>query len=114
MKKILFLLLSLSILFSFKKPNDNGTDFFFGDSITFGNELGSQQYTARWSKQYCNDIPSDEYNVARSGAAMTPGLNSGRPVFDINEVPAYQNTFRHIFVSYWVNDYLYGGTPGAF
>lgn len=109
----LFLLFLLLPVFSFK-PTSNEQDVFFGDSITFGNELGPLQYSARWSKQYSNDVPSDEINGSKSGAAMTPGLVSGRPVFDINDVLVYQNSYRHIFVSYWVNDFLYGGTPAAF
>ena len=112
MKKI-FLFFLLLPFFSFK-PTTNDQDIFFGDSITFGNELGTQQYTARWSTQYCNDIPTSEINDALSGASMTPGLNAGRPVFDINQVPAYQSSYRHIFISYWVNDYLNGGTPAAY
>jgi len=112
MKK-LFLFFFLLPCFSFK-PTANGKDIFFGDSITFGNELGTDQYTGRWSTQYCRAVPSDEVNDAYSGAAMTPGLNAGRPVFDINQVPTYQSSYRHIFISYWVNDYLYGGTPAAY
>lgn len=112
MKK-LFLLVLLLPVFSFR-PATTDTDVFFGDSITFGNELGSLQYTARWPTQYCNDISTYEYNQARSGAAMTAGLNAGRPVFNIADVPGYSASYRHIFVSYWVNDYLYGGTPAAF
>ncbi len=112
MKKLFLSVLFLP-LFSFL-PFTNGEDIFFGDSITFGNELGVQQYTARWSTQYCQAVPTDELNDAYSGAAMTPGLNTGRPVFDVSQVPVYQNSDRHIFVSYWVNDYLYGGTTAAF
>lgn len=111
MKK-LFLLILLLPVFSFQS-SFNEEDVFFGDSITFGNELGPLQYTARWSKQYCNSVPTDEINEARSGASMTPAL-ANRPVFNINDVPAYQSSFRHIFISYWVNDYLYGGTTAAF
>ena len=112
MKKPLFAALLL-FCFSFT-PFTNDEDIFFGDSITYGNELGPQQYTARWSTQYCQTFPTDELNDAYSGAAMTPGLNVGRPVFDINQVPAYQSKYRHIFVSYWVSDVIYGGTPAAY
>lgn len=111
MKKFLVLLLLLPF-FSFTYTT--GDDLFFGDSITFGNELGSLQYTNRWSTQYCNAVSSNEDNRAQSGATMTPGLNAGRPVFDINAVPTYQTSYKHIFVSYWVNDFFYGGTPGAY
>lgn len=108
-----FLFFLLLPLFSYKPPV-TGDDIFFGDSITFGNELGPLQYTARWSKQYANSVSSNEYNYAASGASMIPGLVGGRPSFDINNVPAYQSSYNHIFVSYWVNDYLYGATPSAF
>lgn len=112
MKKMFFLALFLP-LFSFV-PCTNDQDVFFGDSIIFGNELGPQQYTARWSSQYCRAVPTDEYNAGLSGAAMTPGLNAGRPVFNIDDVPVYESRFRHIFISYWGNDYVYGGTSSAY
>lgn len=113
MKKLFLFLLLVSCL-SFR-PTNNDLDIFFGDSITFGNELGSLQYTHRWSTQYCNAVPSDEINRALSGAAMTPGVAPlGRPTFNINDVPGYQGFCRHIFISYWVNDYLYSSTPAAF
>lgn len=111
MKKI-FLLLLLIPIFSFRSVTV-GEDVFFGDSITFGNELGLLQFTARWSTQYCTAVPTDELNEARSGASMATNAYN-RPVFDINDVPVYQSSYRHIFVSYWVNDYLYGSTPAAF
>lgn len=111
--KTFFLVLVLLPVLSFRTVNTDN-DIFFGDSITFGNELQTQQYTARWPAQYCNAVSTNERNFARSGGAMTPGLNSGRPVFDINEVPAHQPDDAHIFISYWVNDYSYGGTPAAF
>ncbi|HVF96590.1 MAG TPA: GDSL-type esterase/lipase family protein [Flavisolibacter sp.] len=111
MKKFLFCLLLIPF-FSFS-PTTSDFDVFFGDSITFGNELGPQQYTARWSTLYCNAVPTNEINESRSGASMAPNP-FGRPVFNINDVPAYQPAFRHIFVSYWVNDYLYGTTPAAY
>lgn len=112
MKKLLLLFGLLSV-FSFK-PATTDYDVFFGDSITFGNELGPLQYTARWPTQYCNDVATYEVNGALSGTAITPGLNPSRPVFNIADVPAYQASCRHIFVSYWVNDYLYGGTTAAY
>lgn len=112
MKKI-FLLLALLPVFSFKTFTTDA-DIFMGDSITFGNELGALQYTARWPTQYCNDIATYEVNQALSGAAMTPGLNAGRPVFDIASVPGYNSSCRNIFVNYWVNDYLYGGTVASY
>ena len=108
-----FLFFLLLPFFSYKTPFA-GDDVFFGDSITFGNELGSAQYTARWSAQYCVGVSSIERNFAASGASMIPGLVGGRPSFDINDVPAYQSSSNHIFVSYWVNDFLYGANPNAF
>ncbi|MDQ6609380.1 MAG: SGNH/GDSL hydrolase family protein [Bacteroidota bacterium] len=111
MKKLVILFLVVPF-FSFMVTAD--TNVFFGDSVTFGNELQSEQYTQRWSTQYCNESQTNEINQAGSGAAMTPGLNAGRPVFDVNQVPFYQSSFEHIFVSYWINDFLYNGTPAAY
>ncbi|HUC82448.1 MAG TPA: GDSL-type esterase/lipase family protein [Flavisolibacter sp.] len=109
----LFIVFLLLPLFSYKSTF-SGEDIFFGDSITFGNELGPLQYTARWSSQYCAVVPSNEQNYAASGASMIPGLVGGRPSFNPSDVPNYQSSYNHIFVSYWVNDYLYGANPNAF
>lgn len=110
MKKLLLLAVLLPY-FAFVPPTDH--DVFVGDSITFGNELGPLQYTDRWSTQYCVSAPTDEINQARSGASMAANPY-GRPVFTLNDVPDYEASFRHIFVSYWVNDFCYGTTPAAF
>lgn len=112
MKK--FAILSFLLpLFSFQGTNTN-TDLFFGDSITFGNELYQLQYTDRWSKQYTTAVNTIEGNYAESGASMIPGLVGGCPSFNITGVPSYSPGYEHIFVSYWVNDYLYGATSSAF
>lgn len=112
MRRYLFPILLLPVL-AFVRPDSVPVDLFYGDSITFGNELNSLQYTDRWTKQFTLASSTAEQNLARSGASMASNPYN-RPVFNINDVPGYSPSVRYVFVSYWVNDYLYGKTPAEF